>query len=202
MVSVKKSILNPNIIVVTDKGKLGELKNKGLAQCTSEFTCFVHDNVVLNPEWFSKCMDYLNKHSEVVAVFGGLTEGAMICRTQRFKDVGGWPKADNYIWNKLSNQIVSVNVNLQHLYPKRLDLIKHTYYWLRRDFQTEMRAGTYHNPVAALKQSLKSARHGYPEIVFTETMWTLKGFFCLPFILEDRKRYKRVKVRLEDYSRS
>ena len=67
--SVKAVIPNPNIILITGKGAIGDLRNEGLLKCSSSLMCFVDDDIILNSSWYTKCMQALQAHPEITAVF-------------------------------------------------------------------------------------------------------------------------------------
>ena len=97
--SVKAVIPNPNIILITGKGAIGDLRNKGLLQCNSNLMCFVDDDIILNTDWYTKCLKALQANPELIAVGGKTpihdTLGCMICKTKEFKNAGGFPKLDD-----------------------------------------------------------------------------------------------------------
>jgi len=186
--SVNDTIPNPNVILVTDRGSIGELRNKGLMQCNSRFVCFVDDDIVLNRNWFSKCMKRLEEDDNVIAVAGrtevGYTLGCMICKTAEFKEAGGFPKLDSYVSNKLGSRMAILeDAVCDHMVPRGLAVIQHSLYFLTKYFQTESKVGFYHNPVESVRALVRFLWKGQPDYAFCELLWMTKTFFVLPFIL-------------------
>jgi len=186
--SVNEAIPNPNVILVTERGVIGELRNKGLMQCNSRYVCFVDDDILLNRVWFSKCMKRLEEDDSVIAVVGRTEEsytcGCMICKTKEFKQAGGFPKLDSYVFNKLGQRIVILEDAIcDHIGLRGLTVIHHSFYWLTRCFQTESRAGIYHNPIESVRLIVHFLRNRLPEYAASELLWVIKTFFVLPFIL-------------------
>jgi hypothetical protein len=188
-------IPDANIILVTDKSRndltLGMLRNRGLAKVHSEFVCFLDDDIILNTDWYNKCMKRLEDKS-VIAVAGkgstsgivGDTLGCMVCKTKQFKAVRGFPKLDSYLENKIGKQFVIVQDAICEHRPSRgLTLIWHTLLGMQRNFQTESKVGHYKNPKDSVNQIISSLKKGYPDNVVCELLWIIKTSFSLPFIV-------------------
>jgi hypothetical protein len=188
--SVKAVIPNPNIILVTGKGTIGELRNKGLSQCTSSLMCFVDDDIALNNDWYAKSRQALQDHPEIIAVCGRTpvhhTLGCMICRTEELKKAGGFPKLDSYVLRKFGPKILSLGDAVCEHYIKRgFEPIQHNLHFLCHGFQTEERAGWCNNPIDQVWMVYSYLKTGYPDYAVGSSLWIIKLFFVLPFILED-----------------
>ena len=193
--SAYEVIPEANIILVTDKIRpnltLGMLRNKGLDKARSEFVCFLDDDIVVNKDWYHKCMKRLQDES-TIAVAGtstvGDTLGCMICKTNQFKEVGGFPRLDCYIEDKLGDRFVVVSDAIcEHEVPRGLAVIRHTLNSLMRDRQTETKVGVYHNPIVSAKQIVSYVKRGSPDYVVCELLWIVKTFFSLPYIIGDKR---------------
>jgi glycosyltransferase involved in cell wall biosynthesis len=185
---VNETIPNPNVIIITERGSIGELRNKGLMQCNSRFVCFVDDDIILNRAWFSKCMKRLEEADDVIAVAGrtkeGYTLGCMICKTAEFKEAGGFPKLDSYVSNRLGSRMAILeDAVCDHMVPRGLAPIQHCLYFLTKYFQTESKVGFYHNPVESVRMAVGFLRKGLPDYAICELLWMAKTLFVLPFIL-------------------
>lgn len=196
--SVKTVIPNPNIILITGKGAIGDLRNKGLRQCNSSLACFVDDDVILNSSWYTKCMNALQAHPEITAVCGTTpqlywTLGCMICRTKEFKSAGGFPKLDDHVMQKLGKKILTLeDAMCEHQIKRGFEPIRHNLHFLCHGFQTEKRAGWWQSPTRNVLGVYDWFKRGYPDFAVGYSLWLVKTFFSLPFILEDsRDRKKR-----------
>ena len=190
--SVKVVIPNPNIILITGKGAIGDLRNKGLFQCSSDLVCFVDDDVILNRLWFSKCMAALNAHPEIIAVCGKAplhyTLGCMIARTKEFKSVGGFPRLDDHVQRKLGPKILNLeDAVCEHRIKRGYGPFLHNLHFLFHGFQTEKRAGWWYDPRATFFLVYEFYKSGNPDFAIATSLWFIKTFFAIPFILEDRK---------------
>lgn len=191
--SVNDTIPSPSIILITDKGVIGDLRNKGLAQCHSEYVCFVDDDIILNKTWFSKCMARLVEDQEVIAVAGRTQEiytcGCMICKTKEFKDAGGFPRLDSYLSKKLGKRTVTLeDAVCEHIMPRGLSVVEHHLHWLTHGFQTEKKAGIYNNPAESMRLTVRFLKKGLPEQAICQPLWIVKAFFVLPFVLRDKPK--------------
>ena len=194
--SINKTIPDPNVIMITDKGVIGDLRNKGLQKCSSKYCCFVDDDIVLNKNWFSKCMTKLETTPNVVAVVGrteeGYTLGCMICKTEEFKRRGGFPRLDSYISNKYGSSFVILeDAVCEHRVGRGIVVIGHVFHFLTHGFQTETRAGIYNNPVASVRLMFQYLKKRLPEYAVVQMFWLFKIVFVWPFILEDAKEKKK-----------
>jgi glycosyltransferase involved in cell wall biosynthesis len=69
--SVKNSVPDANFILVTDKGLIGDLRNRGLNKATGEFVCFGDDDIIVSREWYEKCTEILKND---IVLFVSLAE--------------------------------------------------------------------------------------------------------------------------------
>jgi hypothetical protein len=195
--SVKAVIPNPNIILVTGKGAMGDLRNKGLFQCSSSLMCFVDDDIILNSSWYRKCMKALQAQPEIVAVRGRTpvhhTLGCMICRTKELKSAGGFPKLDDRVLDRLGPKMLTLeDAVCEHHIKRGFGPLRHNLHFLCHSFQTENRAGWCYNPRKQSWMVYEFFKAGYPDYAVGSSVWLIKPFFVLPFILEDiRDRKKR-----------
>ena len=188
--SVKAVIPNPNIILVTGKGAIGDLRNKGLLQCSSSLMCFVDDDIILNNSWYKKSIQALQAHPEIIAVGGKTpvhhTLGCLICRTKEFKSAGGFPKLDDLVLRKLGSKILILNDAVcEHQIKRGLGPLRHNLHFLCHGFQTEERAGWCYNPRKQLLMVYAFFKAGHPDYAVGSSVWLVKPFFVLPFLLED-----------------
>jgi glycosyltransferase involved in cell wall biosynthesis len=193
--SAYEVIPEANIILITDKIRkdltLGMLRNKGLAKARSEYTCFLDDDIVLSKDWYDKCMKALQNESTIV-VAGGDTLGCIICKTKQFKEVGGFPKMDSYLEDKLGDRFVILSDAIcEHEIPRGIPVIQHMLYGLMLNFQTESKVGVYHNPRKSVKQIFSFLKEGSPDYAFCELFWIVKTLFVLPFILGEKEADKK-----------
>ena len=189
--SVKAVIPNPNIILITGKGNIGDLRNKGLLQCSSSLMCFVDDDIILNSNWYKKCMQALQAHPEIIAVCGKTpvhhTLGCTICRTKEFKSAGGFPKLDAHVIRKFGPKILSLeDAVCEHQIKRGFGPIQHNLHFLCHGFQTEERAGWCQNPRTQAWMIYAYFKAGYPDYAIGSSLWIIKSIFTLPFILEDK----------------
>jgi glycosyltransferase involved in cell wall biosynthesis len=193
--SAYEVIPEANIILITDKIRkdltLGMLRNKGLAKARSEYTCFLDDDIVLSKDWYDKCMKALQNESTIV-VAGGETLGCVICKTKQFKEVGGFPKMDSYLEDKLGDRLVKLSDAIcEHDIPRGIPVIQHMLYGLMLNFQTESKVGVYHNPRKSVKQIFSFLKEGSPDYAFCELFWIVKTLFVFPFILGEKEADKK-----------
>jgi hypothetical protein len=194
--SVKAVIQNPNIILITGKGAIGDLRNKGLHQCSSSLTCFVDDDIILNNSWYTKCMQALQDNPEITAVCGKTpvhhTLGCMICRTKEFKIAGGFPKLDDYVLRKLGPNILTLeDAVCEHLVKRGFGPIQHNLHFLCHGFQTEERAGWSFNPREQAWVIYEYFKAGYPDYAIGSSVWLFKLIFAFPFVVEDKIDQKK-----------
>jgi glycosyltransferase involved in cell wall biosynthesis len=193
--SAYKVIPEANITLLTEKIRpdltLGMLRNKGLAKARSEYTCFLDDDIVLSKDWYDKCMKALQNESTIV-VAGGETLGCIICKTKQFKEVGGFPKMDSYLEDKLGDRFVKLSDAIcEHEIPRGIPVIQHMLYGLMLNFQTESKVGVYHNPRKSVKQIFSFLKEGSPDYAFCELFWIVKTLLVLPFILGEKEADKK-----------
>ena len=132
--SISKTVPDPHIIMITGKGVIGDLRNRGLQKCSSEYCCFVDDDVVLNKNWFSTCMEKL-KINSLVAVSGrseeGYTLGCMICKTEEFKRRGGFPRLDSYVTNRFGSSFMFLeDAVCEHRVSRGVNVFGHVLHFL------------------------------------------------------------------------
>jgi hypothetical protein len=184
-------IPDPNIILLTERGVLGEIRNKGLAMCNSEFVVFIDDDVLVNSYWFRRCMETL-QDPETIAVQGSVREGetlgCLIVKRREFLLAGGFPRMDCHVNNTLGNGMVVLPDAVCYHYTQNLAVLKHVLVWVFSFFQTESKAGLYHNPKDSLRLMVQAVRKKTPEFVLAELLWMIKTLFALPFILEERTK--------------
>jgi hypothetical protein len=195
--SVKAVIPNPNIILITGKGAIGDLRNKGLLQCNSSLMCFVDDDIILNSNWYTKCMEALQAYPEIIAVCGRppqfeSTLGCMICRTKEFKNAGGFPKLDDHVMSKLGSKILTLkDAVCEHQIKRGFAPIRHNLHFLCHGFQTENRVGWWFIPSSNVLTVFDYFKRGYPDFAVGYSLWLIKTFFSIPFIIEDRRDRKK-----------
>lgn len=194
--SVKAVIPNPNIILITGKGAIGELRNKGLSQCNSNLTCFVDDDIILNKSWYKKCTEALLANPGLVAVCGRTAQcytlGCMICRTNEFKRAGGFPSLDDQVHAKLGSRMLILNDAVcEHLIKRGFEPIRHNMHFMLHGFQTENRVGWWYSPLDTIGVVLDFFKRRYPDFAVGYSLWLIKTFFSFPFILEDRAERKK-----------
>lgn len=197
--SVKAVIPNPNIILITGKGVIGDLRNEGLLKCSSSLMCFVDDDIILNRSWYTKCMQALQAHPEIIAVCGKTpihhTLGCMICRTNEFKSVGGFPKLDDHVLRKLgSKMLVLDDAVVEHQIKRGFGPLRHNLHFLCHGFQTEKRAGWCYDPRKQVLMVYDFFKAGYPDYAVGSSVWLIKNLFVFPFIFEDKRDQKKRKI--------
>jgi len=197
--SVKAVIPNPNVILVTGKGAIGDLRNKGLRSCSSSLMCFVDDDIILNGSWYKKCMEVLKARPEIIAVGGKTplhhTLGCMICRTKEFKSAGGFPQLDDRVLRRLGPRILILeDAVCQHQTKRGFGPLQHNLHFLCHGFQTEQRAGWCYDPYITVMMACDFLKAGYPDYAVGSSVWLIKPLFALPFMLEDRRERKRLKA--------
>jgi glycosyltransferase involved in cell wall biosynthesis len=183
--SARSCIPNPNFIFITEKGIVGELRNKGLRQCTSEYVCFMDDDVLLNKDWYEKCMRYLMQHPEAVTVGGrfktGYTCGCIICRAKEFIKLGGFPRLETTLGQKLGKRAATVEDAIcEHIAPP-LTFISRQFYWLTEGYQTESKIGFNVSPRQSLTLMAQYLWAKEPEYALIQPLWIIKAMFALPF---------------------
>ena len=198
--SIKAVIPDPNIVLITGKGTIGDLRNEGLAKCNSTLMSFVDDDIILNKSWYQKCIQALEKYTEVIAVCGKApyhhTLGCMICRTEEFKKVGGFPKLDDLVLEKLGPKIITLEDAIcDHLIKRGLEPLFHNLHFLCHGFQTENRAGWCNTPKKQAWIIYGFLKKGYLDYALGSSIWLIKSLFVIPFILEDLKDKKKSQVR-------
>ena len=196
--SVNAVIPNPKIILITGKGAIGDLRNKGLRQCNSSLMCYVDDDIILNSSWYAKCMEALEAHPEIIAVGGKTpvhhTLGCMICRTKEFKSAGGFPKLDDKVLQKLGPKMLIIeDAVCEHQTKRGFGPLRHNLHFLCHSFQTDQRAGWCYNPAQQAWMIYDFFKAGYPDYAVGSSLWLIKPLFVLPFILEDRRDRKKCK---------
>ena len=194
--SVKTVIPNPNIILITGKGAIGDLRNKGLRQCRSSLTCFVDDDIILNTDWFAKCMQALQTHPEIIGVGGKTpihdTLGCMIFRTKEFKRAKGFPKLDDHVLQKFGSKILILKDAIcEHQIKRGFGPLKHNLHFLCHGFQTDQRAGWCYSPRKQLLMVYSFFRAGQPDYAIGSSVWLIKPLFVFPFVIEDTKDRKK-----------
>jgi hypothetical protein len=188
--SVKAVIPNPNIILITGKGTIGDLRNKGLFKCSSNLMCFVDDDIILNNSWYTKCMQALQANPEIIAVGGKApfqhTLGCIICRTEEFKKTGGFPSLDDHVLRKLgSKMLILEDAICEHHIKRGFGPIQHNLHFLFHGFQTEERAGWCYNPRKQLFMIYAFFKARQPDYAVGSSVWLVKPMFVFPFVIED-----------------
>lgn len=184
--SVYETIPDPHVILVTGKGVIGDLRNKGLMQCSSRLVCFVDDDVILNREWYDKCMKRLMQNDGVIGVAGRLRDsstcGCMILKTKEFKEAGGWPRWDALIGKKLGKQLIQIDAICDNM-DSPLQGIQHQFHWLTHGFQTESKVGFNRDPRLSLRLMLHFIRIKKPEGFIVQLFWIVKALFTWPYLV-------------------
>jgi glycosyltransferase involved in cell wall biosynthesis len=190
--SINKVIPNPHIILVTEKGHLGTLRNLGLNQCHTEYSAFIDDDMELTPSWFERCMRTLKQNPNLVSVAGrhheGFTFGCFICHTERFKQEGGFPQADCYMSDKTGRTTFKwvPDAVCKHLIGG-FEPLRHTWRWILAYFQTEARAGLHNHPCESMRLFWHYLKIKSPAWAASQLLWLVKLAFVFPFIYMDKK---------------
>jgi glycosyltransferase involved in cell wall biosynthesis len=125
--AVLNVIPNANIILITERGNIGDLRNEGLRQVESEIFAFVDDDVIVNKRWFKECMKYIDRYDMVCGRYYPFTGlGACVCRTSAFKKTKFDRRYDGTIYSKV--RYIVVDVWCDHL---DYHYIRHVLFWLR-----------------------------------------------------------------------
>ncbi len=110
-------------------------------------------------------MTFLKYHRDIDVAFGkiheGYTLGYSIFRASELKKVGGFPKIDTRVTDRISFAIVKDSLCYHMVKP--LDPILHTIHWLDHGFGKELRFGL-NSPKTSVKlffRFLIKKRHGY-----------------------------------------
>ena len=184
--SVHETIPDPNIILMTEKGILGVLRNEGLMKASSEYVCFVDDDVILSREWYAKCMKWFQENPDLIGV---QSFGCAIFRTAKFKARGGYPIQDSDVLvkkYKLGSEIVIEHAGVEHR-TTGLSYVLHSVYWLTHGFQSESKVGTNKNPKESLHDIFHFLKQRRPDAAFIQFFWLAKAPFTLPFVLHVHK---------------
>jgi glycosyltransferase involved in cell wall biosynthesis len=181
------------IYLQSERGvQLGEIRNIGLRKCHSELVACIDDDVIVNKAWLEKCLAALGSDSKLVMVQGvvpeGETLGCMIVRREPFMRGGGFPDLDSYVNQRFLGSYIVIRDAVCYHCTRGFSLVGHAAKWIVSFYNTEFRAGLYHNPKESLTNLVKYVWTGKPEMVFCELMYMIKTFFALPFILEDKRR--------------
>jgi glycosyltransferase involved in cell wall biosynthesis len=194
--SVKAVIPNPNIILITGKGNIGDLRNEGLLKCSSSLMCFVDDDIILNRNWYKKCMQAIQTYPEITAVCGRTpqhdTLGCMICKTGEFKRAGGFPKLDDQVLRKLGSKMLTLeDAVCEHQVKRGFGPLRHNLHFMCHGFQTEKRAGWWYDPRFTIWHVYGYFKAGYPDFAVGFSVWLVKNIFTFPFVLEDKSDRKK-----------
>lgn len=181
--SVCSSIPSPRLILITKRGKtIGELRNEGLSKASSEFVCFVDDDIIVTKEWFRKLMTFLRSHENIDCAFGkireGYTLGCSIFRTSALKRAGGFPRIDTRVTDRVSFVIVKDSY-CDHII-KPLDPILHTVHWMNQGFGTELRFGLNNNPRTSVQLFFRFLFRKKPGYAASYVLWLIKGLITYP----------------------
>ena len=185
--SAKQVLPDPHFIFITEKGIIGDLRNKGLAQCTSDLVCFLDDDVLINKDWFQKCLRAL-ENPNVYAVAGRVHEsytmGCTILKRTHY------PKGAFSPLDKISDLVVLEDALCDHLDARNLQLLKRSWYWMFYGFYTESKVGFYHSPRYAIEQFTSSLRRGLPDYAASEILWIIKSLWSIPFAHFSSKKHR------------
>jgi len=181
--SIGSSIPSPRLILITKRGRtIGELRNEGLSIASSEFVCFVDDDIIVNKEWFRKLMTFLKSNENIDVAFGkireGYTLGCSIFRTSRLKKVGGFPMIDTRVTDRVTFAIVKDSY-CDHVI-KPLDPILHTVRWMNHGFGTELRFGLNNNPRTSVQLFFRFLFRKKPAYAASYVLWLIKGLITYP----------------------
>jgi len=181
----------PTIHVQRERGiQLGTIRNIGLKKCRGNLVVFIDDDVILNKAWLEKCLKALDEDSNLIMVQGvvpeGETCGCMIVRRKEFVAGGGFPELDSYVNRRFEGHYKVVRDAVCFHYARGFGLIRHALKWIMSFYQTEFRAGIYHDPKESLRNLAHYIWYGPHEMIFYELAYMVKTFFVLPFIIEDK----------------
>lgn len=181
--SIRQTVPNPHIILITEKGIYGDLRNKGLAQCTSEFTLFIDDDVTLDQNWYEECMRLFRQNANSIAIAGPWCW--VLVKTSEFKALGGFPSLGVALRKKFKDQMVYLDDKhsyCDHIYGSPLTMIQHQFHWLTHGFQTEVKIGYNKNPKESLTVMFRSLWNHDPAMAIIQPLWMIKVLFVLPFM--------------------
>lgn len=184
--SIYSSIPSPRLIIITKRGKtIGELRNEGLSKATSEFVCFIDDDIIVTKEWFKKLIAFLKSNQNIDCAFGkikeGYTLGCSIFRTSTLKEVGGFPRIDTHVTDRITFAIVKDSFCYHVIKP--LDPILHTMHWMTHGFGTELRFGINNNPKTSVQLFFHFMRRKRPDYAVSYILWLIKGLITYPIAL-------------------
>lgn len=189
--SIYETIPEPHLIFVLEKGVIGELRNKGLERVKTEFVCIVDDDIILNRDWYAKCMRRLLEDPSLVGVAGTTPQmatcGCMILRTKEFMATGGFPKLDSVIGRKLGRQLVTLEDAICTHMAGGISVVLYQFHWLTHGFQTESKIGININPKQSFTQLIRFLKQKHPDLAFVQLIWIAKFPFTLPFIFKLHK---------------
>jgi len=178
--AAKRSIHEPRFIFVKGKGFIGDLRNEGLEKAQTKYVCFIDDDIIVPKNWFNECVNTLEQNNNIVCVLGntekGYTFGAMVCKTEMLKSIGGFTKADSYLLERINQHgmkyVIREDIICKHLVSE-LETIRHTRHWLLHGWGTEARFGILNLGITdAYKKIFKFLVKGEPES-------SLMCIFCL-----------------------
>lgn len=149
---IKKIIPNSNIILITEKGELGTLRNKGLIQSKTEYTAFIDDDVLITKEWYEQSIKHL-ENSNVIGYTVYLSGFTMICKTKQLKEIGGFPTFDSNITHKKGIKTTINNYGLIH-YETETAMFKHGLKWIMAGFDNIYPFGHNNGITTSLKQTV------------------------------------------------
>jgi glycosyltransferase involved in cell wall biosynthesis len=177
--SVQKNIPNPKIILITDKGLIGDLRNKGLYQATSEFVCFVDDDIIVTKEWFDKCVEVLKTDDSVVCVGGrteeGYTLGCSVCKTETLKRLGGFPRLDSFVTRKVKFLILN-DLICEHLVSE-LSVFQHLFHWFVHGFYSDSKFGFSPGVVPSYRLMFDFLLRRKPSYALSYLFWFIKALY-------------------------
>ena len=177
--SIKESIPDSNIIFVTGNGLIGDLRNKGLMKATSEFVCFVDDDIIVTKEWFGKCIETLKNNENVVCVSGrtkeGYTLGCTVCKAKLFKKLGGFPKLDSLVSNRVKFVVLD-DVFCKHLVSE-LQVFRHLLHWFVHGFYSESKFGFSVGVTKGYKLIFGFLLKRKPSYSLSYLLWFIKAIY-------------------------
>ena len=103
-------------------------------------------------------------------------------------------KSNFQIFRKLDAKILTLeDAVCEHQIKRGLGPIRHKMHFIYHGFQTEERAGWWYNPKENIWIVYEYLKAGYPDYAVGFSLWLVKTFFALPFILEDKIDRKKRK---------
>jgi cellulose synthase/poly-beta-1,6-N-acetylglucosamine synthase-like glycosyltransferase len=153
---------------------IGDIRNFGLSFAHSEFVAFIDDDTLVTKEWFTECMKILQQ-PEVIGVTLNFTT-AMICKTEQFKAVGGFPPLDSHVCFKKGIVKIDKPFGVIH-YSSDIELFKHSLRWLTHGFNPENKFGFNYGVLPSVKQIFVNLQRKKPLMLTSYCLWFIKACY-------------------------